>query len=502
MGLEDYSYRAVSRRTALKLGSAGMLAAASQMALLDKLAWAPQRMALAAAPPKSDIQFDIGAFIAPAFSRNGVQVQFGPVFTFFLTADLTRLPSRTDQAILANALDTIEANYAWSPSGVFTFVSYSAGYFLRLDGIAAVTVPRLLSDRNRFALEIAVPSPTDVVRRSDGSIFNNRARRRFVVPVQLERNEVLFTLRSDSIGILADVVRWLQGSDSLNGRFVRSPAFGTLFRFDAPRLMFQQIGLPRQVANANNLPFRTRVNPETPMWMGFADQQTNGSGPASITTFQGNASARLTDARAGDYFDNGSIQHLSHVIQDLEQFYDNVGNIAGEPETFSERVQYMFRSNPIPSPGNADQFTDGGGPSFLPNVFQGTGDARASASGANDEGTHRFGHLQALQRSSRAADGTPVHMRMDGPGFDSLDVPAGRGFGTGNNLAKLQFTVFVPTAEFFRVMRINQASLDLEATFDVEEEESGLERFLTATRRQNFLIPPRRHRAFPLVEFT
>jgi hypothetical protein len=32
------------------------------------------------------------------------------------------------------------------------------------------------------------------------------------------------------------------------------------------------------------------------------------------------------------------------------------------------------------------------------------------------------------------------------------------------------------------------------------EEDNGLERFLTATRRQNFLVPPRRHRAFPLVE--
>jgi len=91
---------------------------------------------------------------------------------------------------------------------------------------------------------------------------------------------------------------------------------------------------------------------------------------------------------------------------------------------------------------------------------------------------------------------------MDGAGFNSMDVPAGRGFGAGNNLPKLQFSVFVPTADFFRVMRINQASLDLEAQFDVEEADSGLERFITATRRQNFLSPPRRHRAFPLVEVT
>jgi hypothetical protein len=34
----------------------------------------------------------------------------------------------------------------------------------------------------------------------------------------------------------------------------------------------------------------------------------------------------------------------------------------------------------------------------------------------------------------------------------------------------------------------------------VDEEDNGLERFLTATRRQNFLVPPREHRAFPLLE--
>lgn len=49
-------------------------------------------------------------------------------------------------------------------------------------------------------------------------------------------------------------------------------------------------------------------------------------------------------------------------------------------------------------------------------------------------------------------------------------------------------------------MRRNQASLDLAQQFAVDEDENGLERFLTATRRQNFLIPPRRHRSFPLVE--
>jgi hypothetical protein len=64
------------------------------------------------------------------------------------------------------------------------------------------------------------------------------------------------------------------------------------------------------------------------------------------------------------------------------------------------------------------------------------------------------------------------------------------------------FTIFTPTADFFRVMRVNQASLDLVHQFGVADEDNGLERFLTATRRQNFLAPPRRNRAFPLIELT
>ena len=83
---------------------------------------------------------------------------------------------------------------------------------------------------------------------------------------------------------------------------------------------------------------------------------------------------------------------------------------------------------------------------------------------------------------------------MDGPGFDAMDVP------DGSNQPKLQFAVFVPTAEFFRVMRVNQASLDLAAQFKVAGDDNGLERFITATRRQNFLVPPRVHRSFPLRE--
>jgi hypothetical protein len=70
----------------------------------------------------------------------------------------------------------------------------------------------------------------------------------------------------------------------------------------------------------------------------------------------------------------------------------------------------------------------------------------------------------------------------------------------GSQQPKLQFSIFVPTADFFATMRRNQASLDLAQQYNVPPENLGLERFITATRRQNFLVPPRRHRAFPLLE--
>ena len=92
---------------------------------------------------------------------------------------------------------------------------------------------------------------------------------------------------------------------------------------------------------------------------------------------------------------------------------------------------------------------------------------------------------------------------MDGPGFDTMEVPANIPRpGRSGNVPKLQFTVFVPTADFFVTIRRDQASLDLQQQFDVDPDDNGLERFLTATRRQNFLVPPRRHRAFPLLELT
>jgi hypothetical protein len=494
--------RRMSRRAVLVGGAVGGalgLAAIPAMNWLASLSRTPQRVAEFTSPPAlPDIQFDFSDYIAPAITMEGVLVRFGPVYSLFLTYQLTRTPTVHYQNVLRDALGAIEREYPFSPSGVFTVVSYGLPYFNRIvrrsrtgggmaNDLVASYMPRLLEDQDRFALEEAVPAPTDVSPKNPGI-----TKATFTVPVTIEANDVLLTLRSDSAEVLDDVANWFNGSNTLRGAHLPSPKFDGLCTLTSRRVMFQQVGMPRRVADHYSLPYARLINPQSPMWMGFADQQVNASGPAAITTFQGNETARFTATARGDYFFNGSIQHLSHVILDLGQFYggDEAG---GEP--YTDRVQYMFRSSPIPSVGAKDQYTDGGGPAFLANAFQGADDAERNAAAINTfDKKPRLGHVAALQRSSRAKDGTPIHIRMDGPGYDTMDMP------DGLLQPKLQFTVFTPTASFFAAMRRNQTSPDLVRKYAVAATENGLERFITTTRRQNFLVPPRAHRAFPLVE--
>jgi hypothetical protein len=536
MDSEELKATAMSRRSALKKGAYAAFLL-SQAALFERLGATIVRPA-SAATTFSDIQFDMGAFINPAQVFNdgagNVTAQFPPVYTLFQPVKLTRTPTKADQTTLANALNTIEASYPASPSGLLIFsVSYGVPYFNRLpQSLVQANMPTALATGRPVLVE-ATPMPTDVVGGFVGgpnAPIPGITKDRFNVNVVIENNDMLLQFRSDSMVNLSAIPLWLQGSNNLNGRGVPSPNFNGLFSYGQPRIQFVQVGLPRKMADNYGFEFAPRINPNSSMTMGFVDQQTNASGPPQIVTFAGNSLARLTSAQPGSYFDNGSIAHFSHLIEDLYQFYATPNQDSRHPdgEPFTERCQYMFRSNQlgtangIPAVGNTDQFTNGGGPAFINNTFQGTGSAMASAAdtagqftptnatiNATFTGENRIGHNDALQRVSRASDSTPLHIRNDGPGLDTMDVPAfqlfpGQGtFAPGSNQFKLQFIIFVPTADFFASLRTAMASQDLQAQFlSGSTDDNGLERFITATRRQNFLVPPRRHRAFPLLELT
>jgi hypothetical protein len=535
MDAEDLRAAVLSRRSAMKMG-AGAAFLLSQAALFETIEKTIIRPPAAEAATFSDIQFDMGAFINPAIVLNdgagNVTAQFPPTYAMFLPAKLNRTPTLADQTTLANALNTIEASYPASPSGLLIFsVNYGVPYFNRLpQSVVSANMPT--ANTGGPVLVEATPMPTDVVGGLVGgpnAPIPNVKKERFNVNVVIENNDMFFHFQSDSMVNLAAIPLWFTGSNNLNGKGVPSPNFNGLFTFGTPRIKFMQIGMPRTMAQNYGFEFASRINPNSSMAMGFIDQQTNSSGPPAIVTFAGNSSAQMTSAVPGSYFDNGSIAHLSHVIQDLYQFYNLPNQDPNFPsgEPFTERCQYMFRSNQlgtttgIPSVGNADQFTNGGGPAYINNVFQGTNAAMLGAQDAAGQfsatnqtlsatftNEPRIGHEVALQRVSRASDGTPLHIRADGPGLDTMDTPAfpifpGQGIvSAGSYQFKLQFLVYVPTATFFAQMRTAQASQDLQKQFNVDPGDSGIERFITATRRQNFLVPPRRHRAFPLLELT
>jgi hypothetical protein len=563
MDIEEMRGIVMSRRSALRAGGIALLL--SQAAILEQVTIAPARPA-SAATAFTDIQFDIGQFM-PAGTYAGVNTYddgggpvtaaFGPIYSLLTPIQLTRTPTQADQVTLANALAKIEANFDASPSGLLIVsLSYGLPYFNRLPAsLVAANMPRLTQDTSRWVLENAVAGPTDVVNGIVQGANNPPPKERFNINVVLEQNDMLLHMRSDSIANLTNALAWLQGSNNLHGQVITSPSFNGLLNFQTSRVQFMQPGMPRRVAdqaaaaNPDWYEFHTRVNPDSSMVMGFVDQQINSSAPNKATvTFVGDPNnvntQGFTTARAGDYFDNGSICHFSHDIDDLYQFYltpaqDPTGG-GGEP--FTERVQYMFRSNQtgsgyfgLPVQPNSDEFTNGGGPAFVTNVFEGTNAAQQGAIAADGKATQqtnedfnatftgeqRLGHEVCLQRISRAADGTPLHVRMDGPGFDGMDVPAFETFPgqprissavpAGTSQFKLQFLMFVPTSNFFNQLRVNQASQDLFAEFGqpadpsgesggIQFADNGIERFITATRRQNLLVPPRRHRAFPLVE--
>ncbi len=508
----------VGRRSVLRAGGVG--AAVLAAGALD-VAMPVRREAEAAVrrqAPLPDIQYAIGSHLGPPVlieepgaPAGGTYFGFGPVYTLFLTAQLTRRPRKADQKVLAAALATIERRYPFSASGVFTHIAYGIPYFSKLPGgmtgnLVARRMPRLIEDTSRFVLEEAVPGPTDQ-HHTNPAI----SKPRFNVPVRIEDNDVLITLRSDSTAILYEIQNWLWGSGLLASAAVASPPFRGLFTWTTSRLMFGGRGLPRQIADANHLPYARYVHPGSPMWMGFADMVADAFAPPQQVAFQGSPAARLTTQGPRGYFLNSSIQVLNHVILDLTEWYLTNGTEItpnNADVSYLERAQYMYRPHDPPSFGYADQFTDGGGPTFLPNRFQGTDDARNGCLfGSFQQGfdpTHPgvnsqhkiLGHISTLQRTSRATDGTPLHIRVDGPGFDAMDVP------DGSNQPKLHFSALVPTSDLFRRMRISQASLDLANEFAVEAGDQGLEHRITATRRQNFLMPRRSHRAFPLLELT
>jgi hypothetical protein len=148
-------------------------------------------------------------------------------------------------------------------------------------------------------------------------------------------------------------------------------------------------------------------------------------------------------------------------------------------------------------------------------VSQGPKDVSTEADVHRDyRKTGRIGHSASIQTTSRLQHdfvgedgtvypkGTAIPVRAD---FNTLDNP----FAWSEKpdeigvlpAAGVHFVVFNPTGEDFRRNRLAMDGHFPRRTIELEPRgrEQGFNEVLSTTHRQNFIVPPRRHRSFPLV---
>jgi hypothetical protein len=254
-------------------------------------------------------------------------------------------------------------------------------------------------------------------------------------------------------------------------------------------------GLPKQLATAAGVPGADLIPDGSELFLGFTSTQKHALGPPRIVNFE---TLGLVDLGPDSYFHGGTHMHLSHVFEDLEAWYLNFD--------FAERVDTTFRPRLAVEPGTKT----------VPQPPH-----QAASSGDVQSDFRRFGaigHSSSMQSTSRlqadvmGADGTlypkgtAVPQRAD---FNTLDNPffwssrPRRDLMAEGPAAGLHFVVFNPSSDDFHRNRLAMDGVLPDGTkvgLEPRARGQGLNSVLQTTHRQNFLVPPRSHRSFPLVE--
>jgi hypothetical protein len=232
------------------------------------------------------------------------------------------------------------------------------------------------------------------------------------------------------------------------------------------------------------------------LFLGFTSTQKDALGPRLIANHE---TLGFVELGPTQYFRQGTSMHVSHLFEDLEAWYLNFD--------FRERVATAFRP---------DQPELRAGTLTVPQPLKRADSARGVRREFETQG--RIGHSSAIQASSRLQRdhvgvdgtvykrGTAIPQRAD---FNTLDSPfawsARRDvdqMGSGPR-AGLHFIVFNPSSDDFHRNRLamdGQLPDGTKLPLKARERSQGFNSVLRTTHRQNFLVPPRRHRSFPLAE--
>jgi hypothetical protein len=448
----------LTRRGLLAGAAAGAAGGVGIYELVDRLTGAPARRVTRVARPEQHL-LELGLV-----EREGIEVVVPPLHHAVVTGKVSARDLRTAQRELEEALRELEERYDETAAGLGVTVAWGLPYFR--DHVPAQAARHLPFDRR-------AEKPALLATRSFPSDPDD---------VLLEENDVAVLLRSDHADHIDAAERTL---------FERLD----VFRRTSIRRGFVGGDLPRKLAQAAGVPGADLIPEGSELFLGFTSTQKANLGPGRIANHE---TLGYVDLRESDYFRGGTHMHLSHIDEDLEAWYLNFD--------FQERVDTVFRPNLRVRP-NAQT------------VRQGPGDVSTERDVARDFGrSGRFGHSASIQPSSRlqsdvVADdgtvyrkGTAIPQRAD---FNTLDNPVAwtatpdRDRFSSQPSAGVHFVVFNPTSDDFHRNRLAMDGVMPDGTklpLPPRARSQGFNAVLKTTHRQNFLVPPRRRRSFPLAE--
>jgi hypothetical protein len=464
----------LTRKQLLGGAAAGALGAAGIYELVDQIAQSPPRAAAAALPAEQHLLPGIRVL-----DHEGVEVIEPPLHHQVVTARLTVGDSpaglRRARETLARALRRLEDRYDVSPAGLGVTVAWGLPYFRRY--VPELAGRHLPVDRRASETGKPVSALLDAIRfPSDPPT------------TVLEANDVAILLRSDVREHVAD------GAERL---FADA---GDLFELTSIRKGFQGGGfggatsVPKAMATAAGIQGADLIPDTAQLFLGFTSTQKQAMGPSRIANFE---TLGLLDLRDG-YFRGGTHMHLSHLFENVEAWYLDFDFRNRVDTTFRPQLEARDGAQTLPQP--ADE---------------------AAAERDVESDFRRFGaigHSASIQPTSRLQldirgedgtlypRGTAIPIRadfntLDNPFFWSAD-PARDGFDASAS-AGLHFVSFNPSSDDFRRNRLamdGRLPGGVDLPLRPRSRAQGLNSVLRTTHRQNFLVPPRAHRSFPLAE--
>jgi hypothetical protein len=466
----------LTRRQVIAGTAAAALAGGGVYELVDRLTGGSGRPAAVTAARREQHLLD-GLRVVRS---NDIEVVVPPlhmqVVTLELTAGESRAELRAARAALEDAVAAVERRYAPTPAGIGVTLAWGLPYFDRLvPDLARTHIP--VDRRASKAAGSEIRALVDAIRfpsDPDATV--------------LERNDAALLLRSDSLDRIADASRTLVNElDLWRPTSIRRGFAGG--GFDGAT------ALPRRMALAAGVPGAQLIPEQAELFLGFTSTQKAGLGPGRIANLE---TLGYSDGGPGGYFTGGTTMHLSHIFEDLEAWYLGLD--------FNQRVATLFRPGQKTPPGTLT-------------VRQGPDDVATIAANRRDYERFRgIGHSAAIQTASRLREdvrgtdgtlyraGTAVPQRadantLDNPFFWSAQ-PDADGMASGA-AAGVHFVVFHPTSDdFARTRRAMDGAFPDGTRVPLERGDpgQGINSVLTTTHRQSFLVPPRPHRALPLVD--